>query len=101
MLPIEYLEVSLFLLDHHKKPGGVRSAVSRAYYAAFQTACQFLEELNIHVPASTGHGDVRNYLGNSGDLELAEAGSSLGTLHSKRIDADYRLSNLPIENEAN
>ena len=101
MHPSEYLEVSHFLLDNLKKPGGVRSAVSRAYYAAFQTACQFLENLSIHVPASSGHGEVRNGLGNSGDVELAQAGSSLGTLQSKRIDADYRLNNVPIENAAN
>jgi hypothetical protein len=57
--------------------------------------------LNPIVPLSKGsaaQGQIARLLANSGDSDLAQVGSDLGDLHSRRIDADYELNNLGAEN---
>ena len=73
-------------------PAEFRTAVSRAYYAAYNVAVQILEEMGFRVSRGpAGHGEVQNRLSNCGDGEVIRVGSQLATLHSKRIQADYRL----------
>lgn len=81
-------------------PAEVRTAISRAYYAAFNCAVAILEELGFRInTGSSGHGEVRNRLSNSGDNDLKKVGSQLADLQNKRIQADYRLKKTDIENQ--
>lgn len=76
-----------------------RSATSRAYYAVFNVGVELLGPV---VPLSRGaaaHGEVVRVLSNSGDVDVAQAASALGTLHSRRIDADYDLGNRRAESQ--
>jgi uncharacterized protein (UPF0332 family) len=78
-------------------PANSRTAVSRAYYAAFHVAQGLLRELNFNLPNHAAHGEVTKYLSNSGDEAVAGAGSNLADLQSRRVDADYRLQKKDIE----
>ena len=69
----------------------LRTAVSRAYYAVYNVAAAYLNQI---VPLSRGpggHGQVQRLLTNSEDVVIAQLGFDLGNLHSRRIDADYDM----------
>lgn len=70
-----------------------RSAVSRAYYAAFHVARDFLSTLGFETPrADLAHAFLWRRLGNSGHAPLALAGSRLNQLRGERNRADYDLN---------
>ena len=72
-----------------------RSAVSRAYYAAFHVARQLLEDLHFHVPhADRAHGYLWLRLSNCGDPQVRRAGEDLNDLRRDRNWADYDLGRL-------
>jgi len=78
----------------------IRTAISRAYYAAYNVGVEILTELGFKISEGpSGHGEVRNRLNNSGDNEAAKVSSQLNTLHTKRLHADYRLNMKDIENQ--
>ena len=67
-----------------------RSAVSRAYYAAFHVARQLLDELSFVVPrADRAHGYLSLRLANAGLIDVEEAGNRLNALRRERNRADY------------
>jgi uncharacterized protein (UPF0332 family) len=70
-----------------------RSATSRAYYAAFHVARQFLLSLGFAVPTSDrGHAHLWLRLSNAGDPDVEVAGNRLNNLNNlrgERISADY------------
>ncbi len=69
-----------------------RSAVSRAYYAAFHVARAFLTELGFDTPrADAAHAYLWRRLENGGHVPLALAGSRLNQLRGERNRADYDL----------
>lgn len=69
-----------------------RSAVSRAYYAAFHVARELLQQCGFLVPRSErAHAYLWLRLANSGHLATATAGSKLNTLNGDRNRADYDL----------
>ena len=70
-----------------------RSAISRAYYAAFHAARQFMEDLGFVVPrGERAHAYLWLRLSNCGDHQLQIAGSRLNVLRSQRNRSDYELS---------
>src|SRR5207247_11355215 len=70
-----------------------RSAISRAYYAAFHAARQFMEDLSFLVPrGEQAHAYLWLRLSNCGDHQLQIAGSRLNVLRSQRNRSDYELS---------
>lgn len=77
-------------------PGGpseCRCAISRAYYAAFHVAVDFLRFIRIKVCDSAAcHVVTMNGLGNSGETDLATVGTYLGTLYDERAHADYEMT---------
>src|SRR4051812_31175554 len=80
------------LLSPTLDPAACRSAISRAYYAAFLVALEFLDRINVVVGRSPqAHVTVQHALNNSGSPALAAASTKLGTLHSERLAADYDL----------
>jgi uncharacterized protein (UPF0332 family) len=67
-----------------------RSAVSRAYYAAFHIARQLLRDLNFTVPrADRAHAYLWMRLSNCSDPQVQLAGRELNDLRRERNQADY------------
>jgi uncharacterized protein (UPF0332 family) len=67
-----------------------RTAVSRAYYAAFHVARRLLSDLRFTVPrADRAHQYLVFRLGNSGASAVEQAGRDLDTLRRLRNRADY------------
>jgi uncharacterized protein (UPF0332 family) len=70
-----------------------RSAVSRAYYAAFHTGRLLLEQCGFAVPrAEQAHAYLWLRLANCGQVDLQNAGNDLNTLRQMRNQADYDLA---------
>jgi uncharacterized protein (UPF0332 family) len=69
-----------------------RSAVSRAYYAAFHVARQLLEDLGFRVPfGERAHAYLWLRLYNGGHPQIRLAGQRLNDLRTERNRADYEL----------
>lgn len=69
-----------------------RSAISRAYYAAFHFAKAFLQEFEITVSTGpSGHGEVFRYLFNCGSATARSAARVLDEMRRIRNLADYDL----------
>jgi uncharacterized protein (UPF0332 family) len=67
-----------------------RSAVSRAYYAAFHEARRLLQQSGFTVPnGEKTHAYLWLRLSNCGQPDLAHAGAELNDLRSQRNWADY------------
>lgn len=67
-----------------------RTAVSRAYYAAFHVARRLLSDLKFTVPrADRAHQYLVYRLCNSGEAVVEQAGRDLDTLRRLRNRADY------------
>jgi len=67
-----------------------RTAVSRAYYAAFHVARRLLADLNFTVPrADRAHQYLVFRLSNGGEAAVEQAGRDLETLRRLRNRADY------------
>src|SRR5437899_3544637 len=100
MNPRAFLNLAKRLLANEKNPEGLRSTVSRAYYAAFNVAAEFLEGISCGVPKGPqGHELAYHYLNNCGNTLLIEAGRHLHDLRGVRNDADYHLNKPHVENE--
>jgi uncharacterized protein (UPF0332 family) len=70
-----------------------RSAIGRAYYAAFLTARAFLKSIGIVVAGtSSSHSLVQFALNKAGVDLLTRIASQLRELYGDRIRADYELS---------
>jgi uncharacterized protein (UPF0332 family) len=73
-----------------------RSAVSRAYYAAFHVARELLTGLGFTVPRQDrAHRHLIYRLTNCGDPGVSQAGRDLDALRGDRNDADYDF-NRPV-----
>lgn len=69
-----------------------RSAISRAYYAAFHVARNLLEDLGFAVPnGDQAHAYIYRRLQNCANAQVASAGMALDRLRSERNRADYDL----------
>jgi uncharacterized protein (UPF0332 family) len=67
-----------------------RSAVSRAYYAAFHVARRLFQQCGFTVPrAEKAHTYLAFRLTNSGHAEVQTAGRNLDILRTQRNQADY------------
>ncbi len=67
-----------------------RSAVSRAYYAAFHVARRLLLSCGLKVPRlDRVHAYLWRRLANCGDVEVRDAGNVLNFLRGERNNADY------------
>jgi uncharacterized protein (UPF0332 family) len=69
-----------------------RSALSRAYYAAYHTGYDLISALGIALPRNhRGHERVWQCLQYSDDASLIQAGAILRRLQNIRVKADYHL----------
>src|SRR5438552_1309797 len=75
-----------------------RTAIGRAYFAAFNLASQVLGQLEFPLAENPqGHIQVVRLLQQSSDHPLETAGGLLGDLHGDRIIADYKLNRTDSE----
>jgi uncharacterized protein (UPF0332 family) len=88
------------LLSKGTTPAEYRTAVSRAYYSLYNAGVKALEEMGFTVKTDhKGHTQVQHYLNNTGESELSQVSSQLSSLQTKRNKADYRLTDVEIENQ--
>jgi uncharacterized protein (UPF0332 family) len=92
MNPRDFLDVADSLL------GGIseaewRSAVSRAYYAAFHVVRHLLVQCGFSVPdGEQAHAYLWLRLANAGHPDVQQVGSDLGAIRTVRNSADYDLN---------
>jgi len=98
MKPQEFQRLASTLVAESKS-AEIRTAISRAYYAIFNLAAQFLVNVGLTLPKNNVHVAVQHRLQNCVDIEVTKVGSKLTDLHTKRIQADYRLNDKSIENQ--
>lgn len=91
--PKKFLEVAEDLVkENPSKPARLRTATSRAYYAAYNFCRQILAEMGFRIHKSSGgHGQVVNFFASSKDEDLMSVSGHLGTLQTNRNTADYDL----------
>ena len=98
MDPKDFLRVANTLAESDEA-AELRSAVSRAYYAAFHVARKLLIDMGFEISKGPGaHGDVCKYLGNAGNPSVEHAGNNIGDLKGWRNQADYDLDLVEHEN---
>jgi uncharacterized protein (UPF0332 family) len=91
MNPRDFLEVADELAAGTREAEW-RSAVSRAYYAAFHQTRNVLRQFGFSIPvANQAHAYLWLRLANSGQPDLKQAGADLNNLRSMRNRADYDL----------
>lgn len=102
MDPREFLNLAQLLAIGTPKAANLRTATSRAYYAAHHVGAEVLSGLGFVIKTDAGgHADVWNRLQNSGAEEVRVAGSQLADLYGWRLKADYRLRDGRAEKQAN
>ena len=86
-------------LANSNSAADLRSAISRAYYAAYLVSLEIMEKMGFpRSDFSRNHGTVRYYLSNSGNTDCKRASTRLSDLHTKRIHADYQMHRNDVEN---
>lgn len=91
MNPRDVLEVADDLAEGNREAEW-RSAISRAYYAAFLVARELFERVGFVVPQDAGgHAYVWLRLSNCGRQEVVTAAQTLSDLRRERGYADYDL----------
>jgi uncharacterized protein (UPF0332 family) len=83
-------------------PTAYRSAISRAYHAAFNVAADVLAGIGRSPGSGDGsHKKVVIYLQQSGDAGLDDAGKSIDQMRTMRNYTDYDMKNLDVEEISN
>lgn len=91
----DFLTLAEALLRDPNSPGpegaSLRSAISRAYYAAFRVARNFGRDRGEFIPAETGqdHRIVQNHFKSSPERTRKKIGVNLQRLYDYRNNADY------------
>ena len=91
----DFLMLANALVRNPNSPGpeeaSLRSAISRAYYAAFHVARDFGRDRGEFTPTGTGqdHWLVMNYFRSSPDRIHRKIGLDLDRLYGNRTSADY------------
>ena len=87
----EFLEFAQKMLQFHSE-AAIRSAVSRIYYAVFNTGKALLNEMGFVLSKdAAAHEELYRRLYNSGFPAIQETASWLFDMRRKRISADYDM----------
>jgi uncharacterized protein (UPF0332 family) len=93
MSPVDFLVLARELAAGNRETEW-RSAVSRAYYAAFHTALAMAVRCGFQFgKSSAAHEKIAYCLEHCGEAEMKAAGVHLGSLRIARNKADYELEN--------
>ncbi len=84
-----FLNIAKFLLSERADESYVRTAIGRAYYAAFLEARDFCESSGLPISSGNTHVEVRRCLES---LHLEALAIDLRNLHTHRKHADYDVS---------
>jgi uncharacterized protein (UPF0332 family) len=101
MNPRDYLQCAAELV---KKGAAAdcRTSVSRAYYAVFHVARDYLLQGGFRVAKSdSAHIMVARFLSWSNDMAIGDVSAQISDLRSARNEADYDLDRLRLENVKN
>lgn len=102
MEPRQFQYLAERLAEQGAYPAEFRSAISRAYYAAFHFGLNQLRGMGFHIVQNQfAHEEVSRHLNNCGDAELAKAASKMNDLRARRNHADYELQRTDIEQKKN
>jgi hypothetical protein len=82
-------------------PAQCRSAISRAYYAVYNVAEDFLRRMGFQRPKKDYHSTLHRRLMAGGDAAIVQLGNDLQDFHQERVDADYKMADKAAENPAN
>jgi uncharacterized protein (UPF0332 family) len=81
-------------------PAELRTAISRAYYAAYHVAVGLLGRMGVRLPGGwEAHKLVGEALRNSADIKIAAASRDLDENRKFRWAADYDLGDSSVENQ--
>lgn len=98
MDPRRFLDLARLLKGGPATPESYRSAISRAYYAAFHVGVVSLDAIGIGLnEGPQAHGELPQCLGACQDADLDEARDHLRRLSGRRRRADYRLDDAAAE----
>jgi hypothetical protein len=101
MDPMRFLDLAQLLKGGTPSAENCRTAIGRAYYAAFNVGVEALKAIGIHPSQNpSGHGELRNCLGFGNDPDLLKASRRLTTLYGRRLRADYEMSDPVVETVA-
>jgi hypothetical protein len=96
-----FLEFAQWAFDNNKSPASCRSAISRAYYAAFHCAVESLDSMAIGMAKTDNrHERAPDILSQSQDADISLAARMLDQLRKDRNEADYELPNTDWDQEA-
>ena len=90
MEPLDFLEIANDL-QYSSKEAGVRTAVSRAYYAVFNYVRSYLAENNISLSNRHVHQHLYLCVKNSGVSGTRSVGQTIDELRADRQEADYEM----------
>lgn len=80
-------------------PVACRTAIGRAYYAAFNVAAELLREMGFHIGQNAAaHDYIAKLLNSSEHREVQSVAGALRTLRTSRNHADYRMAKKAVEN---
>lgn len=84
--------------DFPDQEAAYRSAISRAYYAVFCLARNYVKDVDRTEFHGNDHKQLQNHLRNHADKSRKKIGNQLRKLHQHRIKADYHddLGELPV-----
>jgi uncharacterized protein (UPF0332 family) len=82
----DFLAVAQELAQNNSDEGFERSAISRAYYAAFHGTREYCRATGVDIPTSNTHFEVRRCLERNNQGDIA---AELRLLHTWRNYADY------------
>lgn len=93
-----FLEIAQKLTQMRSEPA-LRSAVSRAYYAAYNCCIQLLDGLGFKFEKrAPAHDKVAQYLSNAAIDEIQRIAESLILLRKRRNQADYNMRTTEFQN---
>jgi len=102
MNPKEFQYFASGLVEHGVSAPQFRTAISRAYYAAFNLGFNLLKELGFNIANNhEAHKQVYYHFNNSGDSDLIEVATKIDYLRTKRNHADYHLDRDDVEKKHN
>lgn len=89
----EFISVAQKLVQMRSE-AAIRSAISRAYYAAFITGRELLFELGFSLPIdASAHEQLYFRLHNAGIPAIKDIADWLKDLRKRRLQADYEMKN--------
>ena len=93
-----FLEVAQKLAQMRTEPA-LRSAISRAYYAAYNCSIQLVGQLGFQFGKDApAHEKIYQYLRNTGLTEMTTAADDLKFLRLRRNRADYAMESNDFQN---